>query len=94
MNWNNLKGTVSKKLNVSFSKVSNNLGKTKKTAKKLAEKLTLPLKNNRGWSTIEYIAGAVIITTIVFAVMGIFRDKLETAVEDQVNFDFTNPTSQ
>jgi len=47
------------------------------------------LKKRQGWTTIEYIAGAILIGTIVASLLGILSSKLETTVE---GLDFTFET--
>lgn len=44
-------------------------------------------KNLSGWAAIEYIIGAVLIASIVATLLGVFKEKMKTAVEDQINFD-------
>lgn len=47
-------------------------------------------KNLKGWATMEYIIGAVLIASLVGAMLGVFKDKIVKAIEDQVNIDITS----
>lgn len=40
--------------------------------------------NLKGWSTVEYIVGAVLIVSIVGALLGAFKTKLVDSVNSQV----------
>lgn len=47
-------------------------------------------KNLKGWSTLEYIIGAVLIASIVGALLGVFKTKITTAINDQVDININS----
>ena len=47
--------------------------------------MKIHIRNQDGWTTMEYVVGALIIITIVTTVIGLVRDGLKTQADKVVN---------